>query len=92
MYFTDITPPQIDCPADVVVNSDPGLYYATLDLNMPKGKDNSGIPPSMSSIPVLTSKMKFKIGSTSVSVQATDVTGNVGKCTFSITVKGDLDD
>ena len=50
--------------------------------------DNSGIPPAISSIPVLQRLMKFKIGSTRVSIQATDVSGNVGKCTFSITVKG----
>jgi len=50
--------------------------------------DNSGIPPAISSIPVLQRFMKFKIGTTRVSIRATDVTGNVGKCTFSITVKG----
>ena len=34
--------------------------------------------------------MKFKIGLENVMVQATDVTGNVAKCSFSITVKGNF--
>ena len=52
--------------------------------------DNSAIRPTISSIPALQPSMKFKIGLENVMVQASDVTGNVAKCSFSITVKGDL--
>ena len=52
--------------------------------------DNSGILPTISSIPALQPTMKFKIGLENVRVQATDVTGNVAKCSFSITVKGEF--
>ena len=50
--------------------------------------DNSGIPPAISSIPVIQSPMKFKIGSTKIRIQATDLAGNIQKCQFSITVLG----
>ena len=35
--FPDITPPVLNCPRDIWVNTDPGLYYATLNLTMPLG-------------------------------------------------------
>ena len=50
--------------------------------------DNSGIPPALSSIPVIQSPMKYKIGSTVVRIQAQDLAGNVQKCQFTITVLG----
>ena len=30
-----MTPPVINCPEDVTVNTDPGLYYATVNISMP---------------------------------------------------------
>ena len=33
----DTTPPQIHCPRDVIVKTDPELYYATLNMSLPKG-------------------------------------------------------
>ena len=51
--------------------------------------DNSGIPPALSSIPVIQAPMKFKIGSTVISIQATDLAGNVQKCQFIIRVLGE---
>ena len=50
--------------------------------------DNSGIPPALSSIPVIQSPMKYKIGSTVIRIQAQDLAGNVQKCQFTITVLG----
>ena len=35
--------------------------------------------------------MKFKIGSTKIRIQATDLAGNIQKCQFSITVLGNTD-
>ena len=36
-YFLDTTPPQINCPENVIINTDPELYYATLNLSLPNG-------------------------------------------------------
>ena len=36
-YFIDTTPPQINCPENVIMNTDPELYYATLNLSLPNG-------------------------------------------------------
>ena len=39
MFFslTDTKPPVINCTEDMVVSTEPGLYYATLNLTMPVG-------------------------------------------------------
>ena len=68
----------------------PNVDSHRINALYPSFTDNSGILPTISSIPALQPTMKFKIGLENVRVQATDVTGNVAKCSFSITVKGDV--
>ena len=43
-----MTPPVINCPEDVTVNTDPGLYYATVNISMPTafGTYIQGVPTS----------------------------------------------
>ena len=36
-FLLDTTAPVINCTQDMVVSTDPGLYYATLNLTMPLG-------------------------------------------------------
>ena len=36
-FLTDTKPPVINCTQDMVVSTEPGLYYATLNLTMPVG-------------------------------------------------------
>jgi hypothetical protein len=38
MNFSDSSPPEIDCPQDIVVETDTGLYFATITVPLPTGR------------------------------------------------------
>ena len=81
------TPPEITCPADIVVGNDPGLCSAVVNFVV-SASDDCGIvsldvsPPSGSIFPV---------GDTLVTATATDTSGQVSECTFTVTVEDQED-
>jgi hypothetical protein len=79
----DDTPPQIDCPPDITVGNDPDQCSAVVNFSIGATDNCPGVsvqatPPSGSVFPV---------GSTAVTVSATDASGNTASCTFNVTVQ-----
>jgi len=80
----DLEPPQVTCPANLVVVADAGQctksnvsYTATATDNFP-GVIVGCDPPSGTTFPV---------GNTTVTCTAIDAAGNVAQCTFTVTVR-----
>ncbi|MEM7105383.1 MAG: HYR domain-containing protein [Bacteroidota bacterium] len=79
----DTENPTVNCPADIVVNNDPGLcsavvtFSATANDNCP-GFSMPTCSPASGSI--------FQLGTTQVTCMAVDAAGNGGACTFNVTV------
>jgi uncharacterized repeat protein (TIGR01451 family) len=81
----DREPPSISCPEDIIVDATPGRCQAVISYPAPQVSDNApGVtvdfsPPSGSS---------FSVGSTRVTITATDQSGNRSSCTFNVRVSG----
>lgn len=78
-------PPTIDCPADIIINNDPGICGAIVTYTPPVGDDNcdgaiteriAGMEPGS----------EFPTGTTTITYKVTDVSGNETTCSFDITV------
>ncbi|XXF75309.1 HYR domain-containing protein [Myxococcaceae bacterium GXIMD 01537] len=80
----DTTPPQVTCPAPVVVEA-LGAFGAKASFPAAQVSDDSNEPPSLSS--THASGSDFPLGVTTVTVTATDDAGNVASCQFTVTVK-----
>jgi uncharacterized repeat protein (TIGR01451 family) len=74
--------PTINAPADITVPADPGQPTAVVSYNS-SADDNCGVVTFASSHPSGTA---FPIGTTTVTLTATDTTGNVTTKTFTVTV------
>lgn len=77
--------PALTCPANIVVNNDPGICGAVIDYTTPVGTDNCPNPVTVQ-LEGLGSGATFPIGVTTESYEATDASGNVTSCSFTITV------
>ncbi|CAG9855886.1 unnamed protein product [Phyllotreta striolata] len=91
---TDVSPPRIICPENLVTNALPGKKFGHTNWTEPIATDNSNsnvtvwiksvwIKPSIANI----TKHKFKIGTTRVQYFAQDAFQNTGNCSFNVTVK-----
>jgi hypothetical protein len=78
----DRTPPTISCPGNLVVNTDPGLCTAVVNFTA-TASDNCAVA-SFSCTP--PSGYAFPKGTNAVVCAATDPSGNVTTCTFTIVV------
>lgn len=78
----DDVPPSITCPANIVKSTDAGVCAATVQFT-PTGQDNCGSVTITSNPPSGTS---FPKGVTTVTVTATDASGNSSNCAFTVTV------
>lgn len=78
----DNTPPTVSCPSNITVVADAGVCTATVDYNL-SGNDNCGGTVMTTIVPSGTA---FPIGTTTVSVTATDAAGNSNNCSFTVTV------
>jgi hypothetical protein len=82
VVFTDVTPPDIHCPANIIKTSDPGKCSAVVNFTV-TATDDSGSATVVCS-PV--SGSTFPTGTTTVVCTATDPTGNQARCSFTVTV------
>ena len=83
----DTVPPVITCPGDIIVNNAPGQCDAIVDFT-PTATDNcAGV--TIASVPA--SGTVFPVGTTLVTVTATDAGGNTDICTFNVIVNDDED-
>lgn len=87
----DNEPPVITCPADVVIANDPGLCEAVATYPLPTVTDNctSGIVPDLTA--GFASGSSFDFGTTTVSYEAVDGSGNTHDCSFTVTVNDEED-
>lgn len=75
--------PVANCPEDKEVDNDPGDCGAIVEYVIPDPTDNC---PAVSSVADLPSGNSFSVGTTTVTVTATDNAGLEHSCTFTITV------
>jgi len=81
---TDVTPPLITCPDDVVVSTAQGTCDAVAVWPQPEFSDNCPGPVVTSSVP---SGSTFLLGTTTVTYSITDLSGNTTTCDFTVTVE-----
>ncbi|MEM9479358.1 MAG: HYR domain-containing protein [Verrucomicrobiota bacterium] len=84
----DTMPPVVTCPADIVVDNDPGQCGAVVSF-MASATDTCDPAPMTSAVPA--SGTFFPVGTTQVTVTATDANGNQSQCTFDVTVNDNED-
>ena len=83
--LTDIARPNIQCPQNIHVRTDPGQSYATTTWNVPVPTDNSNEPLKVRG---LQPPQKFNVGYTNIKYDVTDSAGLSSSCVFSIVVRG----
>ncbi|XP_045068130.1 sushi, von Willebrand factor type A, EGF and pentraxin domain-containing protein 1 isoform X2 [Coregonus clupeaformis] len=83
---TDSERPWIQCPRDVVAETDERRGTANISWNMPTATDNSGEEVLVQVKPVYNPPQLFPIGEERITYTATDRAGNQANCTFTVTV------
>ncbi|NBC05988.1 MAG: HYR domain-containing protein, partial [Bacteroidetes bacterium] len=82
VFFTDNENPVAICPATQTVSNDAGECGANVSFTVPDPTDNCSATSSVSP----ASGSFFNVGTTQVTVTATDGTGNTSQCTFDVVV------
>ena len=80
---TDNQPPAITCPANIALNTAPGICSAVATYTTPTPTDNC---PGATAACVPASGSTFQKGVTTVTCTATDASNNTAACTFTVTV------
>jgi hypothetical protein len=80
----DVTPPQITCPANIVVNNDAGQCSSSEVSFVVTATDTC--PGAVTVVATPPSGSVFPVGVTTVVATATDAAGNTATCTFTVTV------
>ncbi|WP_189606438.1 HYR domain-containing protein, partial [Salinimicrobium marinum] len=83
--ITDDEDPTLTCPENIDVNVDAGICGAVVEFTTPEGFDNSG-DVSVTQIAGPVSGEVFPVGTTTVTFQAEDASGNTANCSFEVTV------
>jgi serine protease len=78
----DTQPPSVTCPADIVVNNDPGLCSAVVTYAASASDNCPGVTIAYD----IPSGTAFPVGVTTVTVTATDAHSNTSQCSFTVTV------
>ncbi len=79
--------PVFDCPTDLTVSTEPGICEATVLFDTPTVTDNCDGTITAVQTAGPASGSVFSVGSTTVSFEATDPSGNVGVCSFDIIIE-----
>ncbi|GLD53835.1 sushi, von Willebrand factor type A, EGF and pentraxin domain-containing protein 1 [Lates japonicus] len=83
---TDAEPPWIQCPADIVAETDERRGTANVSWNVPNATDNSKEEVVVQVKPVYSPPQLFPIGKETITYIATDRSGNQANCSFTVTV------
>lgn len=81
---TDAEAPTITCPADMIVDNDPGVCEAVVNYTIIAADNCAG--ETMVQTAGLPSGSVFPVGTTTNTFVVTDAVGNSSTCTFTITV------
>lgn len=79
----DTTPPVIQCPSDIVVQTTPGHCNAIVHFDVSATDDRPEVVISCTP----ASGSVFPVGTTAVACTATDAAGNTSQCSFTVTVE-----
>jgi gliding motility-associated-like protein len=82
---SEAVPPTITCPADITTDNDPGSCGAIVNYDLPSATDGCG-DVTITLIEGLASGNLFPVGATTVTYEATDLSGNTAQCSFTVTV------
>lgn len=82
----DAEDPIVLCPADIVVNVDPGVCGADVTYTLPTVTDNCPSPSTPTLDAGLASGSTFIVGTTTNTYSSTDGAGNTASCSFEVTV------
>ncbi|PHN06704.1 HYR domain-containing protein [Flavilitoribacter nigricans] len=78
--------PTITCPESVTVATDPGTCAATYSYGAPQALDNCSVASTLLKTG-MESGAAFPLGTTTVTYETTDGSGNVAECSFTVTVE-----
>ena len=82
VQVNDVQLPVVTCPANIVVGNDPNQCGAVVNYT-PTATDNC---PGVTIVSSPASGSFFPVGTTTVTVTATDASGNTATCTFTVRV------
>jgi cytoskeletal protein CcmA (bactofilin family) len=82
-FEADVVPPTIACPTNITVNATPGFCAAVVSFEAIATDNNPGVTVSYNPAP----GSSFPVGTTVVTVTATDARGNTASCLFTVTVR-----
>ncbi|GAA4324621.1 hypothetical protein GCM10023164_25780 [Christiangramia aestuarii] len=85
VFVSDESGPQIVCPEADEVSNDEGICGAIYEFTLPEFSDNSG-EASIEQIGGPASGEIFPVGPTTLIFRATDSSGNISICTYTVTV------
>jgi len=84
--------PQIDCPTEITVTADTGKNFVIVNYDEATAIDNCDNDVEIEKTEGLDSGSEFPIGDSEIEFTATDDSGNISTCTFTITVKASDDE
>ncbi|WP_435263269.1 HYR-like domain-containing protein [Tenacibaculum sp. nBUS_03] len=84
--INDTIAPVIECPDDIVQNTEGGLLKVIVNFDVPEATDNCSAV-TINQIAGLPSGSEFPIGTTIITFEATDLKGNSSTCSFNITIE-----
>ena len=89
IYFVqDISRPTfLNCPLHLPKNADRGTTSATITWATPTATDNSGFAPNITRTGKKPGE-RFSAGEHIIRYRAIDSAGNIGECTFKVSVSG----
>ncbi len=79
----DTINPVVSCPGDTTIENEPGFCQAIYTWPSITATDNCGVDTLISSVP---NGSGFMVGTTTVTIQAVDASGNIDSCSFNVTV------
>uniref|UniRef100_A0AAV2KP80 Sushi, von Willebrand factor type A, EGF and pentraxin domain-containing protein 1 n=1 Tax=Knipowitschia caucasica TaxID=637954 RepID=A0AAV2KP80_KNICA len=85
-HCLDTEPPWVQCPDDIVAETDERRNTAVVSWNLPTALDNSKDEVSVQVKPVYTPPQLLPIGIETITYLATDRSGNQANCSFTVTV------
>ena len=85
-YNASTVPPVINCPMDVMANTDPGLCTAQVNFADAIAIDPDGGPVTVTQTMGPVSGSDFPIGDTIIEFTATDDEGEMNTCQFTISI------